>query len=121
MKSVVVLQARTNSSRLPGKVLLPINGYPVAVLAALRAANKGRQVILATSVEQSDDGLVSIFEKFGLKYFRGSLDNVLDRFIGALTSWDDDTIVFRITGDNLFPDGAFIEEVENEFLEKKIN
>jgi len=121
MKSVVVLQVRTNSSRLPGKVLLPINGYPVAVLAALRAANKGRQVILATSVEKSDDGLVAIFEKYGLKYFRGSLDNVLDRFVGALTSWGDDTMVFRITGDNLFPDGAFIEEVENEFLEKGID
>lgn len=121
MKSVVVLQVRTSSTRLPGKVLLPINGYPIAVLAALRAANKGRPVILVTSVEQSDDGLAAMIEKFGLKCFRGSLDNVLDRFVGALAAWDDETMVFRITGDNLFPDGTFIDEVENEFLEKGID
>ena len=121
MKSVVVLQARTNSSRLPGKVLLPISGYPIAVLAALRAANTGRQVIVATSVEQSDDGLASIIESCGLNCFRGSLDNTLDRFVSALTSWDDKTIVFRLTGDNLFPDGALLDEVENEFLEKQID
>ncbi|MHB8820166.1 MAG: aldo/keto reductase [Pseudomonadaceae bacterium] len=121
MKSVVVLQVRTNSSRLPGKVLLPINGYPIAVLAALRAANTGRQVIVATSVEQSDDGLASLIENYGLNCFRGSLDNTLDRFVSALTSWDDNTIVYRLTGDNLFPDGAFLDEVENEFLEKQID
>lgn len=121
MKSVVVLQVRTNSTRLPGKVLLPINGYPIAVLAALRASNRGRPVILVTSSEQSDDGLAEMIKKFGLKCFRGSLDNVLDRFVSALVAWDDDTMVFRITGDNLFPDGAFIDEVENEFLEKKID
>lgn len=121
MKSVVVLQVRTNSSRLPGKVLLPINGYPIAVLAALRAANKGRQVIVATSVEQSDNGLASIIENYGLNCFRGSLDNTLDRFVSALTSWDDNTMVFRLTGDNLFPDGALLDEVENEFLEKQLD
>lgn len=121
MKSVAVLQVRTNSSRLPGKVLLPINGYPIAVLAALRAANKGRQVIVATSEEQSDDGLASIIENYGLNCFRGSLDNTLDRFVSALTSWDDKTIVFRLTGDNLFPDGALLDEVENEFLEKQLD
>lgn len=121
MKSVVVLQVRTNSSRLPGKVLLPIGGYPIAVLAALRAANKGRHVIVATSVEQSDDGLAAIIESFGLNCFRGSLDNTLDRFVSALTSWDDNTMVFRLTGDNLLPDGALLDEVENEFLEKQID
>ncbi|WP_424604004.1 cytidylyltransferase domain-containing protein, partial [Acinetobacter baumannii] len=57
MNSVVVLQARTNSSRLPGKVLLHLAGMPVVVLAAKRAGNTGRQVIVATSDERTDDAL----------------------------------------------------------------
>ena len=41
MRTVVLIQARTVSTRLPGKALLPIAGYPCVVLAALRAANQG--------------------------------------------------------------------------------
>lgn len=121
MKSVAVLQARTNSSRLPGKVLLPINGLPVVVLAAMRAANTGRQVIIATSVEQSDDGLAALLEAYGLCCFRGSLDNTLDRVVSSLAEFDDQTIVFRLTADNLFPDGALLDEIEKDFLNKNLD
>lgn len=121
MKSVAVLQARTNSSRLPGKVLLPINGLPVVVLAAMRAGNTGRQVIIATSVEQSDDGLVALIEAHGFYCFRGSLDNTLDRIVNALAEFDDQTIVFRLTADNLFPDGALLDEIERDFINRNLD
>lgn len=118
MRSIIVLQARTNSSRLPGKVMLPIKGMPLAVLAAKRAANTGRDIIVATSVEPSDDGLVALIKTHGLSCFRGSLENTLDRMVNALSEYDDQTIVFRLTADNVFPDGALLDEMEGEFLVK---
>lgn len=116
MSSVIVIQARTNSSRLPGKVMLPIKGVPLVALAAKRAANTGRSVIIATSLESSDDGLVALLQSYGLKYFRGSLENTLDRVVRALAAYDEQTVVFRLTADNVFPDGALLDELENEFL-----
>lgn len=117
MNSVVVLQARTNSSRLPAKVLLPVAGYPLVILAAKRAANTGRMLIVATSDEESDDGLAALLAKEKLTYFRGSLENTLQRIVRALSSFDDQTIVFRLTADNFFPDGPLLDEIEKDFIE----
>jgi NAD(P)-dependent dehydrogenase (short-subunit alcohol dehydrogenase family)/spore coat polysaccharide biosynthesis protein SpsF (cytidylyltransferase family) len=121
LRGIAVLQARTNSSRLPGKVLLPINGLPVAVLAAKRAANTGRMVIVATSTASSDDGLASYVQSEGIRCFRGSLDDTLDRVVNALPEFDDRTVVFRLTADNVFPDGTLLDEMEKEFLEKNLD
>ena len=115
MTSVVIIQARTNSSRLPAKVLLPIGGMPVVVLAARRAANTGRQVIVATSYEKSDDYLANIVLQHGLSCFRGELDNTLARFVQALEGYDDNTILFRLTADNVIPDGQLLDELERDF------
>lgn len=117
MTSVAVLQARTSSSRLPGKVLLPINGIPLAVLAAKRAANTGRHVIVATSSLASDDGLADTVEANGLVCFRGSLENPLERMVHALEAYSDDAIVFRLTADNVFPDGQLLDEIEEVFVQ----
>lgn len=116
MTSVAVLQARTSSSRLPGKVMLPINGIPLAVLAAKRAGNTGRHVIVATSSLASDDGLADTVEANGLVCFRGSLENPLERMVCALDAYSDDLIVFRLTADNVFPDGQLLDEIEEVFV-----
>lgn len=120
MTSVTILQARTNSSRLPGKVLLPINGIPLVVLAAKRAANTGRKVIVATSREKSDDVLAWILKKHGIPFYRGSLENTLERIVAALSHYKDDTLVFRLTADNVFPDGSLLDEIESEFLNRNL-
>lgn len=120
-QSVAVLQARTTSSRLPAKVLLPINGIPVVILAAKRAANKGLHVIVVTSDEPSDDALAEIAISYGINVFRGSLDNVLGRIVLALEAFHDDTRVFRLTADNVFPDGALLEEIEKDFATRSLN
>lgn len=113
---VVVLQARTNSSRLPGKVLLPIRNIPVAVLAAKRAANTGFTVRLVTSTCPSDDQLAAVAAAHGVDCFRGSLDDVLNRFVSALEEYPPETLVVRITADNVFPDGEFIQDVLDAYL-----
>jgi len=119
--SIVVIQARSSSSRLPGKVLLPIHEHPLAVLVAKRAANRGKKTIVVTSNEPSDDPLCRVLEDFGQAFFRGSLNNTLNRFTTALSSYPDSTLVFRLTADNPVPDGALLEEVEAEFLSRGLN
>jgi len=116
MNATVVLQARTNSSRLPGKVLLPISGMPMVVLAARRAANTGRYVLVVTSEQSTDDTLCDELVRWEIPCFRGSLDDTLKRFVDALSNKSDNHIVVRLTGDNVFPDGKFIDEIIEAFL-----
>lgn len=110
-KRRVVLQARTSSTRLPGKVLLPTCGMPMAVLAAKRAARDGLDVVFATSDDPSDNKLADVAERHGLRCVRGPLDDVLSRFVLATADLADDDICVRFTADNVFPDAAFANRV----------
>ena len=118
--TVLLLQARTNSSRLPGKVLLPLAGIPMIVLAALRAGNSGHQVKVVTSQELSDDMLCYVLANSGIDHFRGELENTLKRCVDALRGMPDDKVVVRLTGDNVFPDGSFIDEMVEDFESRNI-
>jgi spore coat polysaccharide biosynthesis protein SpsF len=93
---------------------------PLVVLAAKRAANTGKSVLVASSKESSDDGLAQLVKEFGLACYRGSLENTLDRVVSALSSFDDDILVFRLTADNVIPDGRFLDEVEEDFIKRKL-
>ena len=112
MDSVVIIQARTSSTRLPGKVLLPISSIPIVILAAKRAANTGKEIIIVTSNEETDDALCIELNKNRIRHFRGDLNNVLKRFSSSVKDLDEDTIVFRLTADNVFPDGDLLDELE---------
>jgi spore coat polysaccharide biosynthesis protein SpsF len=111
MKTWIVVQARSRSTRLPGKVLLPVAGIPTVVLCARRLANTGLPVCVATSDDASDDTLVETLQRAGLVWKRGPLADVLDRFCRVTSDLADSDIVVRMTADNLFPDGSFIEEL----------
>ena len=111
MRIVAIVQARSRSSRLPEKALLPVAGYPTAILAALRAQNRGGDVLVATSSDPSDDRLASEFERHGIRVFRGPLDDVLSRYELATADLPDDCIVVRLTADNVVPDGELVEEL----------
>lgn len=91
------------------------------VLAAKRAANKGIDVIVATSNEQSDDALVRVLQQYDIPFYRGSLNNTLERIVEALADYSDETRVFRLTADNIVPDGQLLEEVAQDFEERKLN
>lgn len=121
MKRVAVIQARTSSSRLPAKVLLPLAGVPISILAARRAMNTGIPLIVATSVESDDDGLVEQLRASGLPFYRGSLQDTLGRFVEALIDWDDETIVVRLTADNVLPDGPLLDELIKDFVERRLD
>ncbi|MEP7056223.1 MAG: aldo/keto reductase [Caldimonas sp.] len=117
---MVVIQARLASTRLPAKALLPIGGMPSVALCARRAANGGLPVIIATSTDEIDDALVECLAQYQIPIFRGSQHDVLARFVGATTTLPDDGIVVRLTADNVFPDGAFIEELLDAFIRSDV-
>jgi spore coat polysaccharide biosynthesis protein SpsF len=107
----IVLQARTSSSRLPAKVLLPIGGLPLVVLAARRAKRNGADLVIATSADPSDDLLASELHRYDLPTLRGPLEDVLGRFILATADLSDDALCVRLTADNAFPDADFVAQL----------
>ena len=107
-----VIQARLNSTRLPGKVLLPFGDTTVLGSTVRRAARAEHidRVIVATSNQQSDDPVAKHCDELGALVFRGSLDDVLDRFYGAAKQFNLEHIC-RVTADCPIIDGAVIDRV----------
>lgn len=95
-----VLQARASSSRLPGKVLMPILGEPMLTrqLERIGRANRLDAITVATSDQPSDDPIATLCAKQGVDCYRGDLDDVLGRFHGAATARGAQHVV-RLTGD----------------------
>jgi spore coat polysaccharide biosynthesis protein SpsF len=100
MKAVAIIQARMSSTRLPGKVLLPLAQRPVIwhIWKRAKRCKSVQNVVVATSTDETDDQLVSFCKSEGIDYVRGSLNNVLDRFFTVLEEYPADYVV-RITGD----------------------
>ncbi len=119
-KPLIILQARTNSSRLPGKSMLTIVHRPIAVLSAQRLSNASFPLIVATSNDPMDDFLVSELKYYGIQFFRGPLSNPFLRFRLLLEQYRDYDIIVRATADNLFPDGGLCETIYTEFKRSKL-
>lgn len=97
---LAVLQARMSSTRLPGKVLMPLAGAPMIVRQIERVSRTRRidRLVVATSDQPSDDALAQIVRREGVAVHRGPLDDVQARFLGALDAHPAEHLV-RLTGD----------------------
>ncbi|HVX16097.1 MAG TPA: NTP transferase domain-containing protein [Pirellulales bacterium] len=101
-----VVQARMQSSRLPGKVLADLGGQPLLehvvnrLTAACRAV--GGQLVIATSTARADDAIADFCRRRGTDCFRGSEQDVLGRFVEATADLPDEAIAVRATADNPF-------------------
>lgn len=100
MRTVAVIQARMGSSRLPGKVMLPLAGDHVLehVVRRIESATTVDEVVVATSTEKRDDIVQRYASRAGASVFRGSEDDVLARMFEAATEADADVVV-RATAD----------------------
>lgn len=116
MRIVATIEARMTSSRLPGKVLLPALGRPMLahLTARLKAVPSIDEIVLATTVNATDDVLVDFAEKDGIKVFRGSEDDVMSRVIGAAAAAKADVVV-EITGDCPIIDPDLVEQTIRVF------
>jgi spore coat polysaccharide biosynthesis protein SpsF (cytidylyltransferase family) len=117
----VVIQSRLSSARLPAKALLPIQGIPSIVLCAKRAGNTGLDVCVATSKENYDDLIEEVLHRHQISVYRGPLDDVLGRYHLATTDLKPEDIVVRLTGDNLLPDGQFIQGLVDQLVMNKLS
>jgi spore coat polysaccharide biosynthesis protein SpsF len=97
---IAILQARMSSTRLPGKVLMPILGWPMLARQIERVARSRRidRLVVATSDDAGDDPIAALADQVGVGCHRGSLSDVLDRFHGAAAA-EGATHLVRLTGD----------------------
>ncbi len=111
MNIVAIIQARMSSSRLPDKVLLPIEGRPMLqwVVERTRRALTISNVVVATTIDPSDDPVAEICQSQEIAFTRGSVSDVLDRYYQAAKEYRADVIV-RITADCPLIDPALIDQ-----------
>jgi spore coat polysaccharide biosynthesis protein SpsF len=112
MRINAVIQARTGSTRLHGKVLKDLGGRPVLewVVRAAQAASQIDTVVVATSTEAGDDPVADLAGSLGVPVVRGSEDDVLSRFVAALDAHPADAVV-RLTADCPLLDPTLIDAV----------
>ncbi len=111
----VVTQARTGSTRLPGKVLLTAAGRTMLDHHLDRLVAAGLDVYVATTDRGDDDPVADLAQGRGVPAFRGSEDDVLSRFAGCARSYDLDVVV-RVTSDCPLIDGALVADGAARFL-----
>lgn len=117
MNIVAIIQARMTSTRLPNKVLKPLAGKPVLehIVNRLKHCKTLKAVLVATSTDSSDDAIAEWCEATRVNCYRGSLNDVLDRYYQAATQCKADAVV-RITGDCPVIDPQIVDEVVNGYL-----
>jgi spore coat polysaccharide biosynthesis protein SpsF len=115
-----IIQARMGSSRLPGKVLSPVNGRPLLhyLIERLDYVPEIEQVIVATTTNCKDDTLEDFCEKRGLLCYRGSESDVLSRIYKAASLFKADPVI-RLTGDCPLLDTDTLSQQIGFFLKYK--
>jgi len=116
-KVSAIIQARLGSTRLPGKVLMPLAGKPVLwhIIHRLKKCRLIDDIVVATSDLKGDDKLAEWCQKNDISVFRGPEDNVLRRFALAIRSLDPKIIV-RICGDSPMVDPQVIDQLVSHLL-----
>lgn len=122
MKNVgIIIQARKGSTRLPNKMVLPFyenKGILELLLIKIKSSYPEFDIILATTVSTKDDELEAIARKHEVNTYRGSEQDVLDRFINAANVYKLDTLI-RVCADNPFLDVAHISSLIDEIQADK--
>lgn len=118
MKIVAIIQARMGSTRLPGKVLMDLAGEPMLarVVKRTKRAQMLDDVVVGTTVEPADEAIVCLCSERRWNFFRGSQEDVLDRYYHAAIAHGADVVV-RITSDCPLIEPEIVDSVVREFLQ----
>ena len=117
-----IVQARTNSTRLPKKVLLKLGSMTVLeqVVRRIKKSKLIKKVIVATTTDKSDDIIANLCHRKKIKFFRGDMNNVLDRYYQAAKHFNLKHIC-RITSDCPLIDPDIIDLVANRYLQTGVD
>lgn len=115
MRTVVVIQARMGSTRLPGKVLLDVAGKPMLEqqIRRIQHCRSVDDVVVATTTHRHDDAIVDLVRRLDVNWFRGDEHDVLARYVGAARATRAD-VVLRVTSDCPLIDPALTDRVVDE-------
>ncbi len=118
MKRVMIVQARANSARLPGKVLLDLGSRPMLAqqLLRLRQCRQVDEIVVATTTDASDEPVALLARQADVRVFRGSTEDVLARFVGAAREARAEVVV-RVTADCPLIDPEVCDRVIAELVE----
>jgi spore coat polysaccharide biosynthesis protein SpsF len=114
---LAILQARSSSTRFPNKVLADLAGDAMIIqqINRLKKSKLINKIVVATSIDSSDDLLADLLESAEIPYYRGSLDNVLERFIEVIRI-EKPKVVVRLTADCPLTDPSVIDLVISRHL-----
>jgi spore coat polysaccharide biosynthesis protein SpsF len=117
---VAVIQARMGSTRLPGKVLLPLAGEPMLSRTVKRAtrATSLCSLVVATTDQPADNAIVELCQAEGWICCRGSEEDVLDRYYRAAVQFGAEAVV-RLTSDCPLTDPEVVDQVVHSFLARQ--
>lgn len=121
-KVICSIEARMGSSRLPGKVLLPVLGRPLLsyLIERIKLVKLVDEIVLATTINSEDDLLESFASKEGIRVYRGSEEDVMGRVLGAVESANGE-IVVEITGDCPLIDPEITDQVIRTYLVNSVD
>lgn len=119
-KIIATIEARMTSTRLPGKVLMSLAGKPVLerLIERLKRSKYLDEIVVATTINKTDDPIVALANRLRVKNFRGSELDVLKRVLQAAQSVNAEIIV-EITGDCPLVDWRLVDKGIEEFFNKK--
>jgi len=122
MKTIVVTQARSNSTRLPNKVLMKIQDKTLLQihLDRIKQAKSVSEVIIATTINKIDDVIVDLANNLKVEVYRGSENDVLDRFYKAVMDKKPDFVV-RLTSDCPLIDPQLLDEMIDTAKQKNLD
>lgn len=114
----LILQARMGSTRLPKKSMLDLAGAPLVgrILERVKCCKHVDEIVLATTQKQEDKILEQLAKDYAVACFRGSENNLVDRYVRAAEAFDVDVIV-RLPADNVAPEPAEIDRIIEYHLE----
>lgn len=119
-KVVLIVQARTNSTRLKSKILKEVFGRPILslLIERLKSCKKVNQIIIATTINKTDDIIVEVAKQNGVAFFRGSEADLLDRHYKAGIQFNADIIV-KVPSDCPLADPSIIDKAIQYYMDNE--
>ena len=121
--TLAIIQARMSSTRLPGKVLKEISGKPMLFycLYRLKESKTLDKIVVATSDHKDDDVIEEYCRAENIEVYRGSLEDVLSRYVNCAKKYPEYDTIVRVTADCPLIDPKVVDKVVSVFLKEKVD